>query len=104
MEIFIRIFSKKPSSPAYSMMKALEAKPIFDYDMLERFTAANIEEILSDQAAFGSCRLIEETEKYWFYGFTPRLLKFVSYEYVLQRNHTPVCRTVQTDLCCIELM
>lgn len=85
MGIFRRKSTKEVPA-AYSMMKALERKPIFEFKMLERFTFARIDEILENQAVFGSCRLIGETEKYWFYGFTPRLLQFVSNEYVLRRS------------------
>ena len=88
MSIFKSILSKKPSPSVRYMMKALEEKPLYKYEMLEPFTIADIEEILSNQTAFGRCRLIAETEEYWFYGFTPQLSQFTSGEYVLRRSKT----------------
>ena len=81
---------RKMFSPilAFIMKLKLEKKPIYKYKMMEKFTAVNVHNVVLNGASscFGKIRLIAQTEEYLFYGFTPKLLRYLSNEYVLRKS------------------
>ena len=66
-----------------SMQDKLDWK---NYKMLERFDAVDFNFMLSTgpSKAYGTCRLLAESELYLFYGFRPILKQYVSPEIVLR--------------------
>lgn len=92
MSLFNRFFKRDSGyeAKAQAMMEELAKKPMFKYNMLEPFSAVDMETVFSAgaESIFGRWRLLCENDEFGFFGFTPRLLKFVSGEHVLRRSKT----------------